>query len=86
MPQENIKDYAIVIGINDYFALNPLKGAIHDAMEMEKWLVAADGGNLPASNCKHIFSEHNPLFPDNGGDIDDKLEEIYNEAIKSGGK
>jgi len=60
----NEKDYAIVVGINGYSQLRPLKGAKMDAMAFAEWLISPDGGGLPTKNVATILSlEELPADP-----------------------
>jgi hypothetical protein len=59
---KNDRDFAVVIGINEYKCLKRLRGAEHDADQFRRWLLRADGGGLPAPN---IFPNQ-PYIPVNG--------------------
>jgi len=52
----NDQDYAIVIGINAYPQLRPLKAAHKDATAFAEWLRSDAGGGLPAKNIELILS------------------------------
>lgn len=52
----NDEDYAIVVGINGYSALTPLKGAHADAQGFMDWLTSDNGGGLPDENVRIIQS------------------------------
>ena len=54
--QPNKDHYAIVIGINGYMQLRPLKSANRDATRFAEWLASPEGGNLPSDNIKMILS------------------------------
>lgn len=53
---KNDDHYAIVIGIDLYPQLRPLKAAEEDATKFALWLTAEDGGGLPTKNVKLIKS------------------------------
>ena len=59
----NDQDYAIIVGINGYSALTPLKGASADAVRFKNWLTSPDGGGLPDSdsNVRIILSPEVPV-------------------------
>jgi hypothetical protein len=60
----NETDYAIVIGINGYSQLRPLKGAKKDAAAFAEWLISPEGGGLPPKNVATILSlEQLPADP-----------------------
>jgi hypothetical protein len=77
-------DYALVVGINDYSHIRPLRGAIADAAAFAGWLKDARGGALQAENVKTIFSASSPLSPV-VGEINAALERILGQAAKRGG-
>jgi len=86
----NDKDYALVIGLNDYPTYGAggrsLKGAIHDAEEFANWLRNdEDGGALPDSHVKLITSTADPLAPSQQ-DIDGALEEIKAQSSVTGAR
>ncbi len=83
MPNE-LNDYALVIGINDYpfygLAGRPLHGAIRDAQAVREWLIDKEiGGGLPDDNCKLIVSSTNTADPPQPrrNKIDDALGDIW---------
>lgn len=78
-------DYALVIGVNDYPQLRPLRGAIADAQAFAAWLIDAHGGGLRTENVHSILSTSNPLTPI-GQEINDALEDILVRAERSGGR
>lgn len=55
-------DYAIVVGINEYPGLSPLKGAEFDAKAFRDWLVSPGGGAVPAKNVRPLLTSayHKP--------------------------
>lgn len=79
----NQKDYAVVIGISHYKALEKLEGPIEDAKEFMQWLISPEGGDLPPENCFLIESSTNPVRPLQD-DIDDKLATIYEKGLGPG--
>ncbi len=46
--------FALVVGINKYPALTPLRGPRRDADEMYAWLTSPDGGHLPPGNVERV--------------------------------
>lgn len=52
----NNEHFAIVVGINGYSALTPLKAAHTDAVRFKEWLTSTDGGGLPDENVQIILS------------------------------
>jgi Caspase domain len=81
----NTKDYAVVIGLNDYKGLEPLKGPYNDAVAFKEWLLSSDGGDMPAGNCffiqaQTIGDETRPLQYD----IDKALNNIYTKGKTTG--
>jgi hypothetical protein len=59
------EDWAIVVGIKNYFDpnLSGLEGPENDAMEFYDWVVSDDGGAVPKGQAKLILSsDYNPPF------------------------
>jgi len=56
----NINDYAIIIGIDNYPQLRPLSSAVSDATRFAEWLVSPEGGGLPQDNVQLILSPSEP--------------------------
>ncbi|MFN0036599.1 MAG: caspase family protein [Saprospiraceae bacterium] len=54
------KDYALVIGLNDYPEFMPLAGPITDAEKFFAWVSKEDGGGVPQANCRLIRSAAEP--------------------------
>lgn len=54
------EDHAIVVGINVYPALGNLDGPPNDAREFRNWLVATNGGDVPANQVSTILSADYP--------------------------
>jgi hypothetical protein len=81
----NPRDYALVVGINDYPGFRPLRGAIQDAKDVEAWLKdTAIGGGVQDHQCGRVVSTPNPLRPIHK-DIDDALEALTDLATANGG-
>lgn len=57
----NNQDFAVVVGINGYPQLTPLRGAHQDANSFKNWLLSPDGGGLPDSNVQLILSPDDPV-------------------------
>jgi len=77
----NDKDFAIIVGINDYQELPTLSGPIADANTFKEWLLSPDGGDMPEDNCKLVDAGKNPFIP-----TQDLVDEKLNEIIAGGGK
>lgn len=59
----NDKSYAVVVGVNSYENnINPLEGAVNDAMDFYKWLIDTSprGGRLPRGNVTTFIEGHSP--------------------------
>lgn len=52
----NPEHYAIIIGIDGYTRLPPLRAAASDATRLVEWLIKDDGGGLPPENVKLVVS------------------------------
>ena len=75
----NAKDYALVVGIDDYPRYRPLKGAVKDAEDFVNWLCKEPtGGCIPTGNCKPIFSAAKPLAP-----LQDQIDEAFDAIFSS---
>jgi uncharacterized caspase-like protein len=81
----NPDDYALVVGINDYPAFKPLRGAIEDAKGFEKWLLDNAGGGLPKDHCKLVVSQPQPVRPIHD-DIDNALEDLWKQLREGRGR
>ncbi len=57
----NDQDFAVVVGINGYPQLTPLRGAHQDANSFKNWLLSPDGGGLPEENVRLILSDDKPV-------------------------
>jgi hypothetical protein len=53
----NLKDYAIVVGIDKYSQLNQLTSAVDDAVEFIKWLRSENGANLKNDQIKEFYGD-----------------------------
>lgn len=83
MTWPNNRDYAIIVGVEHYRELKPLKGPINDATALSEWLSDPSGGGVPAANIYFIPSVgSNPLKPIKD-DIDDALCRIV-ESVQEG--
>ncbi len=69
------KDYALVVGINDYPNFQNLNGAVLNAQKFHQWLIDPQGGGLPSRNASLVLSTLNPLHPVYD-DIEDALIQI----------
>lgn len=78
-------DCALVVGVNDYVALHPLRGAVEDARAFAEWLVDPAGGGIAEENVRTIFSTRHPLSPV-GDAIDEALETLIARAARGGGR
>ncbi len=82
---EATADHALVIGVNDYAHVRPLRGAIADARAFADWLLDAQGGALPPANLRTILSTPSPVGP-LVDEINSALEEILGRAEQTGGR
>jgi Caspase domain len=81
------RDFALVVGIDDYPRYSPLKGAVADATDFNAWLVDDPrGGGLDPAHVRLITSEREPL-PGRPLqlEIDDQLQGILDAAQALGG-
>jgi hypothetical protein len=69
----NDKDYAVVIGVNQYTSLTPLNGPAEDATAFAQWLTT--NGGVPPGNVVTVPNNGNPLLPLQDT-IDDELGKI----------
>jgi hypothetical protein len=73
---KNPEHYAIVIGIDGYRQIPPLKAAVEDANKFVKWLLSEDGGGLPTTNIEPIYSPRNQsLNPDEAKPIQKEIDD-----------
>ena len=73
------KDFALIIGIDNYKELDPLgPGPSNDAKSFRDWLISKDGGDVPKKNCHMITSL--PDFTPIQVQIDEELVDIYQKA------
>jgi hypothetical protein len=67
-------NWAVVVGIDRYWSeAAHLKGAVHDALEMRKWLLDPAGGNVPQDNLQLVLAPT--------GELEEKLD--YRDASKA---
>jgi len=83
------RDYALVVGIDDYPRYGTkgrdLKGAIRDAKLFAEWLMNKDaGGGLADDHCRVLTSDGDPMAL-NKDTIDDALDEIWTMASAQNG-
>lgn len=72
----NKDDYAVIVGVNHYTGLSPLKGPDKDARKFHEWVTEEKGGYVPIANCHLILSEADPLRP-----IQDTIDDCFGEII-----
>ncbi len=53
---KNEDDYAILVGIDNYLFLDPLRGAQEDIAKFQKWLIDDNGGAVPPQNIHTVLS------------------------------
>jgi two-component system nitrogen regulation response regulator GlnG len=82
---DECEDYALVVGVNDYPQLRPLRGAIADAQAFADWLIEPMGGRVPMANVRKIVSATNPLSPI-VHEINEALLDVLECAGKTGGR
>lgn len=85
---EQLADYAVVIGLNDYPKFGsqgrPLEGAIEDAKRFATWVSDSEtGGGVPAANCELILSTPDPLTPSKFA-IDEALAKVKTAGEAAG--
>lgn len=78
---QNTNDYAIVVGVSHYEKITTLSGPENDALEIQKWLLDPQGGNIPEANCHMILSTANLQHPVQQ-DIDSFFNKILNKITK----
>ncbi|MBV4360496.1 caspase family protein [Pinibacter aurantiacus] len=72
----NSQDFAVIIGIKDYVALQPLTAPGTDALLFADWLKSTSGGDLPPDNCKLILSSTDPLLP-----LQDQVDQAFQDIF-----
>jgi hypothetical protein len=76
-------DHAVIVGINRYRSdegIEPLKGAVNDALLFREWLIDPDGGGLDPDNVELFTSpDDGPLAP-NRDIIEDKIQTFYQKS------
>lgn len=60
----NAFHYAVVVGVNEYPAISPLNSPGRDAEAFQKWLLSAEGGDVPPANIKTVATPPGVHFPD----------------------
>lgn len=78
-------DYAIVVGIDHYAKLPPLRGAIRDAQAFVDWLVDPEGGALPRENVHYISSSSAAKSP-TINEVDQAFADIFKRVGGRGGR
>jgi len=74
---KNPKDYAVVVGIDEYPGYRSLKGAVADAKDFAKWLCEEEfGGGVPVENCRTVYSVKEPLAP-----LQDQIDIAFDEIF-----
>src|SRR5215469_5941856 len=74
---KNPKDYAVVVGIDEYPGYRSLKGAVADAKDFAKWLCKEEfGGGVPVENCRTVYSVKEPLAP-----LQDQIDIAFDEIF-----
>lgn len=89
MPNPQPKDYAIVVGIDDYplYGTNGrnLSGAVRDATRFHTWLLDSEvGGGLEPEHCCLVTSHGDPMALTQMA-IDLKFKELWTKARNAGG-
>jgi hypothetical protein len=80
MPAPNPHDYAIVVGINRYSALNDIKelqGALNDADAFYDWLADPNGGGLETTKIQRLKSDLTDRYPSKN-DVEDEFIALQN--------
>ena len=76
---KNDKDYAVVVGIDEYPGYRSLKGAVADAEDFVKWLCQEEfGGGILARNCRKVVSIKEPLAP-----LQEQVDEAFDSIFSS---
>lgn len=78
----NVRDHAIVVGIDLYPGLGSLEGAQWDAEAFAGWLVDPDGGGLPAGNVRTILTRQYHPPPPATTTLADPNAQRFNTAIR----
>jgi hypothetical protein len=80
MPQPQLKDYAIVVGIGNYADaafLEKLDGPKNDVRNFVKWLKSPEGGHVPENNIIPYMLESDPAGQKpKAGDIVDAIKKL----------
>ncbi len=80
----NDRDFAIVVGINDYDHFSPLEGPVNDAGHFYAWLVSPKGGDVPAGNIVKLVSGARRSEP-RRDQIEDAILPHIQKAVAGGG-
>lgn len=78
-PVRSRVDFGLVIGIDHYQSLPPLRGAVRDANAFRDWLLDRNGGGLSTDNTWMILSAAEPETPTQDS-IDHTLVQIVERA------
>ena len=82
----NINDYAIVIGIDEYAKLRRLSSAVRDATKFAEWLTSPEGGGLPPDNVQLILSPlESPSGPFAARPIQQDIDNCVSKLVGNGG-
>lgn len=76
-------NHAVVIGINHYPGLTPLKGPCNDAAEFLKWVTQPGPGNVDPGNVHKLLSSQFTTVSDvkKAQPVSDQIEEKFNEVV-----
>lgn len=74
---KNKDDYAILVGIDNYLYLDPLKGAQDDIAKFQEWLLDLKGGSVPMKNIHLVLSP-----PEQDQEDPQPLQEKINQKLK----
>lgn len=81
------QDYGIIVGINDYRGLRPLRSAHQDATRFYEWLTDPDGGAVPADQVKIILApEPMPVDPFDGRPVQRDVDKALRDFGVEGGR
>jgi len=81
-----LADFALVVGIDSYPGLRPLKGAEADARDFYDWVTDPAGGNVDAQNAKRIVTtDFAPLADsaDGAKPVRDHIEDFFKMVNKA---
>ncbi|HLL45731.1 MAG TPA: caspase family protein [Longimicrobiaceae bacterium] len=82
------QDYAIIVGINDYRGLRPLRSAHQDATRFYEWLIDPDGGAVPADHVRILLSpDPMPVDPFDGTPVQRDIDRALRDfGVEGGGR